>query len=264
MSFQTLTQFFPWGRYSKKLGAKIENPRCAGFFDPTESKARGVRLVTGKEGTIEEGNAVIFYWLVDPNDGIVVDAKFQAYGQSALIGAADTSCELAIGKNYDQAKRIGTELIDKQLRDRGDGSAFPKETSPHLNLILAAMENAAEKCMDIPLPASYSAPPAPHDIGEVREGGYPGWEQLSSDQKMTLIEEVIAKEIRPYIELDAGNVEVLNFINEREVVIAYMGSCTTCFSATGTTLSYIQHVLRSKLHSSLVVIPDLTTYGHTH
>ena len=70
------------------------------------------------------------YWLVDPDDGIIVDARFQAYGQSALIGAAEIACELSVGKNYDQARRIGAELIDKQVRDRPDEPAFPKETSP--------------------------------------------------------------------------------------------------------------------------------------
>lgn len=264
MSLHTLTQSFPWTRYSKKLIAKIEKPRCAGFFTKEQSEERSMRLVEGKEGKPSDGNAVWLYWLVDPDDGIIVDAKFQAYGQSALIGAAEVACELVIGKNYDQAKRIGVDLIDKQVRDKSDEPAFPKETAPHLNLIIGAMENAAEQCMDIPLAVSYVAPPAPLDIGEILEGGYPGWETLSTPQKITLIEEVLNRDVRPYIELDAGGVEVLDLVNEREVQIAYQGSCTSCFSATGTTLSYIQQVLRAKLHPSLVVIPDLSTFQHGH
>jgi len=107
---------------------------------------------------------------------------------------------------------------------------------------------------------SYVAPPAPFDIGEIREGGYPGWVDLTIKQKIALIEEVVASDIRPYIELDAGNVQILNLLNDREVIIAYQGSCTSCFSATGTTLSYIQQILRAKLHPELIVIPDLTTF----
>lgn len=260
MSLQTLTHPFPWSRYSKKLNAKIERPRCFGFFTKNQSEERGMRLAEGKEGTIEDGNLVRLYWLVDPDDGIIVDARFQVYGQSALIGAAEIACELAVGKNYDQARRISAELIDKQARDKPDISAFPKETSPHLNLILGAMDNAADQCMDIPLAANYVAPPAPMDIGEVLEGGYPGWENLSQEQKIALIEEIIARDIRPYIELDAGGIKILDLINGNEVIIAYQGSCTSCFSATGTTLSYIQQVLRGKVHPSLVVIPDLSTF----
>jgi NifU-like protein len=260
MSLNILIQSFPWSRYSKKLNMKIERPRCVGFFTKDQSEERGMRLARGQEGSLEDGNIVCFYWLVDPDDGIIVDARFQTYGQSALIGAAEIACELVIGKNYDQARRIGAELLDKQVRDRPDTPAFPKETSPHLNLVLEAMDHAADQCVDIPLAANYVAPPAPHDIGEVLKGGYPGWEELSRVQKITLIEEIIARDIRPYIELDAGGIQILDLINSNELHIAYQGSCTSCFSATGTTLSYIQQVLRAKLHPSMVVIPDLSNF----
>jgi NifU-like protein len=260
MSLQTLTQPFPWSRYSKKLNAKIERPRCFGFFTKNQSEERGMRLAIGQEGALEDGNLVRIYWLIDPDDGIIVDARFQVYGQSALIGAAEIACELVVGKNYDQARRISTELIDKQVRDRPDTPAFPKETSPHLNLVLGALDQAADQCSDIPLAANYVAPPAPMDIGEVLVGGYPGWENLSKEQKMTLIEEIIARDIRPYIELDAGGIQVIDLINGNEVLITYQGSCTSCFSATGTTLSYIQQVLKGKVHPSLTVTPDLSNF----
>ncbi len=261
MSLHTLTSHFPWSRYSKKLNAKIERPRCFGFFTQEQSKEREMRLALGQEGSIGDGNFVRFYWLIDPNDGLIVDARFQVYGQSALIGAAEIACELVIGKNYDQARRMSADLIDKQARDRSDISAFPKETSSHLNLVLEAIDNAANQCMDIPLATHYVAPPAPIlDIGDILEGGYPGWEMLSKEQKLTLIEEIIARDIRPYIELDAGGVQVLDLVNQNEVLIAYQGSCTSCFSATGTTLSYIQQIIRGKAHPSLIVIPDLSTF----
>lgn len=260
MSLQTLTQAFPWSRYSKKLITKIEKPRSAGFFTKEETDERTMRLAQGKEGEISDGNFIWMYWMVDPDDGIIVDAKFQAYGQSALIGAAEVACELVIGKNYDQARRIGADLIDKQVRDKADVPAFPKETYPHINLVLSAIDHAAEQCMDIPLPISYTATPAPLDIGEVLEGGYPGWLELSQPQKIGLIEEVLDRDVRPYIELDAGGVQVLDLINNREVLIAYQGSCTSCFSATGTTLSYIQQVLRAKIHPDILVIPDMSNF----
>lgn len=258
MSLKSLIQPFPWSRYSKKLNAKIERPRCFGFFAKDQTEERGMFLAIGQEGSIADGNLIRLYWMVDPDDGIIVDARFQVYGQSALIGAAEIACEMVIGKNYDQARRISAELIDKQVRDRSDEPAFPKETSPHLNLVLGAMDAAAELCMEIPLAPNYYAPPAPMDIGEILEGGYPGWENLSKEQRLGLIEEIIARDVRPYIELDAGGIKVLDLVNGQEVLIAYQGSCTSCFSATGTTLSFIQQVLKGKVHPSLTVTPDLS------
>lgn len=257
MGLPALITPFPWVRYSKKLAAKIENPRCMGAFSAEESEARDMRLVEASDGRIEDGNVVRIYWLVDKDDGIIVDAKYQVFGQSALIGAAEAACELLIGKNYDQAKRITADLIDKQVRDRSEDPAFPRETYPHLNLVLGAIEAASEKCTDIPFADSYVAPPVPSDIGEVVEGGYPGFLELPLKKKLAVIEEVLTRDVRPYIALDGGGIEVLNLLQDKEVVIAYQGNCTSCYSSIGTTLSYIQQVLRNKVHPSLLVVPDI-------
>jgi len=257
MALSTLIQSFPWSRYSKKLASRIENPRSVGFFQKEAAEARLMRLAHARAGTIEDGNVIEFFWLVDKDDGIIVDAKFQVFGQSVLIGASDAACEILVGKNYDQAKRLSVELIDKHLRDKSEEPAFPPETYPHLNLVLEAIEAAAEQCTDLPLADTYVAPPVPREIGDVLEGGYPGWQELSLKQKLAVIEEVLNRDVRPYIALDAGGVEVLNLLNDRELIIAYQGSCTSCYSSVGATLSYIQQVLRAKVHPDLIVTPNL-------
>jgi len=255
VSLKALIQPFPWYRYSKKLRERILNPRNSGNFAADEAKERGMRLAVGFDGSIQDGNAVTLYWLVDPDDGIIVDSRFQVYGQSALIGAADATCEVLIGKNYEQARRLGAELIDREVRDKGDVPAFPWETAPHLNLVIGAIEEAADQCADIPVANTYEAPPAPGP-GEVLEGGYPGWETLSESQKSQVIEEVLDHEIRPYIALDGGGVDVVK-VEDPKVMIAYQGNCTSCMSSVGATLSYIQQTLRNRVHPDIVVIPEL-------
>lgn len=257
MTLAALSTPFPWTNYSKKLANKIEKIRNAGFFSSEEAEARDLRLVIGESGKLEDGNIIKFYWLVDKDDGIIVDAKFQVFGQTALLGAAELACDLIIGKNYDQAKRISTTLLDQQARDKPDIAAFPKETAPHLNLVLEALEQASEHCTDLPLASSYVAPPMKMEGLEVREGGYPGWLELSLEQKLIVIEEVLDQDIRPYIALDAGGVEVIRLVNNQELFIAYQGSCTSCYSSVGTTLSYIQQILRAKILPTMIVTPDL-------
>lgn len=252
-----LTTTFPWQRYSKKLAAKIEKPRCAGAFGKEEAEARAVRLAQGVDGSFEDGNIVGLFWLVDKEDGIIIDAKFQVYGQSALIGGAELACELLIGKNYDQARRVTADLIDKQGRERSDTPAFPKEAYPHLNLILGAIDAAAEQCMDIPFADTYVAPPTPASPAEVIPGGYPGWTELPLKKKIAVIEQVMDQDIRPYIALDAGGVTVLNLLNDKELLISYEGACTSCYSSIGATLSYIQQVIRAKVHPDIIVVPDI-------
>ncbi len=248
---------FPWHRYSKKLIKRILSPRLYGRFTEEDTKKRGMRFARGNAGAIDDSNYIELTWIVDPEDGTIVDATYQTFGQSALIGAAEFATELLIGKNYDQAKRISAELIDREARDKGSSFAFPNETYPHLNLVIDAIDQAAEMCGDIPLPTAYAAPPAPTDIGDVPEGGYPGFEALNVQQKLSLIEEILNQDIRPYISLDAGGVEVINLV-DNQVIISYSGACTSCYSSTGATLSYIQQTLRAKLSPALDVTPDFT------
>lgn len=248
---------FPWSSYSKKLALRIENPYCVGTFSEQDAENRELHVAIGREGSLESGNVVHFYWLVDKTDGVIVDARFQAFGHSALIGASEVACELIIGKNYDQARRLSCELIDKHVRDKNNVAAFPEETYAFLNLVIDAQDNAAKSCEGIPLAQNYAAPPLLGNEIEVVEGGYPGFQQLTLQQKLAVIESVIAKEVRPYIEMDAGGIEVINLLNDREVIISYQGACTSCHSATGATLSYIQQILKAKVHPDLEVTPNL-------
>jgi NifU-like protein len=260
MGLASLINTFPWARYSKKVATKIEQARCAGWFSKEEAEARLMRLAEGKDGSVVDGNEVILYWLVDRDDGIIVDARFQVYGQSVLIGAAEAACELLIGKNYDQARRVSADLIDKQVRDKSDMPAFPKETYPHLNLILGAIDAAADQCTDIPFADTYLTTPIPVNMGDVTPGGYSGWLELPLKKKLAVIEQVLDQDIRPYIALDAGGVSVLNLLNDKELVIAYQGSCTSCYSSIGTTLSYIQQIIRAKVHPDITVVPDMNMF----
>lgn len=248
---------FPWYLYSRKLASKVETPRSAGIFKEREAVERGVRLAVGEAGSYADGAVVVLYWLVEKEEGMILDVKYQSFGPSALIGAAESACDLLVGKNYDQAKRITADLIDKQLRDKENEPAFPEPTYPYLNLVLDAIEKASEACSDLPLPSLYVAPPVPLDIGEVREGGYPGWSELTVRQKIAVINEVLDQDIRPYIALDEGGVQVINLLQDKEVIISYQGSCTSCYSSIGSTLTYIQQVLKAKVHPDLTVTPDI-------
>ncbi|MBN4066544.1 NifU family protein [Simkania negevensis] len=248
---------FPWALYSKKMMAKIDHPWSVGFFTEEEASEREMRLVFATEGSVDEENVVQFYWLVDLEDGIIADAKFQVYGHSALIAAAEASCDLVIGKNYDQAGRLNADMVDASLRDKSDLPAFPKETYTHLNLVLGALDQAAQQCEGIPFAKGYVSPVS-ESLDLVLEGeGYPGWPKLNYDQKISMIKDVVDKEIRPYVELDEGGIDVLDFKDDHKVIVAYSGACTTCFSATGATLSAVQQILRAKLSPNIDVIPEM-------
>lgn len=237
--------------YSKKMRDKLDRLLFAGFFTVKQAEEKGMRLVTGREG------GVCLYWLVDEADGIIADAKFQAFGSPGLLAAAEIASELVLRKNYDQASRISADLIDQHVRDQKEIPAFPPEAYRYLNQILSAIDRAVHQCIDIPYAADdYATTPIAWDFEEI-PGGIPGWAEMPQPQKLGILEKVIDQEIRPYVELDAGGVKIRELKENGEVHIAYEGACTTCHSSTGSTLSAIQHILKRRVHPNLTVVPIL-------
>jgi NifU-like protein len=236
--------------FGKKVREKIDRPLFVGFILLADATNRNMRLVTGREGML------CFYWLVDEADGIISDAKFQAFGPPALVAIGEIISEMVLRKNYDQASRLSAELIDQHVRDKKEMAAFSKEAFTYLNQAISAIDRAVYQCLDIPFAAGHDTTPIEYDFGEV-PGGIPGWESFPTGQKRKIIEEIIDKEIRPYVELDAGGIKILSFNEDKEVVIGYEGACTTCPSSTGSTLSAIQKILKARVHPTLFVTPSL-------
>lgn len=251
MSLKKLIRPPYWDLYSKKLKNKITSLRFSGFFTEGEAREKNMRYVKAESGDFV---TVTLFWLVDESDGVIADSKFQAFGPSCLIGAAEALSELVLRKNYDQASRISADLIDQSLQNAKHEPAFPDECNSYLNLLLSALDRAVYQCKDLPFTANYETTPIQLDLST--QEIMANWETLSVEEKKKIIEQVIDQEIRPYIELDMGGVKIVD-LKEWEVFISYQGACTTCYSSTGSTLSAIQEILRSRIHPKLVVTPEL-------
>lgn len=238
---------FYWNEYSHKLKTRILAQRGRGSI---EKSRENLRLVThAKEGVCK------LFLLVSEEDGEIVEAKYLAFGPTALIGAFEVLCELVLRKNYDQAKRISAELMDKHVQTNAKKGAFPIEAYSHMNYVLEVLDEAVKLCEGISLPNGYvSTPVAWLDLDE---GEYPDWNALSDVEKLSTIRAVIEKDVQPYIELDDGGVKITHLKSDTNVVIEYSGSCTSCYAATGSTLSAIQQILRKKVHPEMVVTPNL-------
>jgi NifU-like protein len=252
---QDLTQPFTWEKYNKRIRQKIASVKACGTFKPEESENRPLRQVTSESGALERGARVRLHLLVDTEDGIIVDARYEVFGPSALVAALEACVEIIVGKNYDQAHRLSSDVIDKHLREGKEAQSLPPEAHPYLGLLLDALDKATSQCTDIALSATYISSPLTDALkeGQILED----WPARSIEEKLAIVRQVVETEVRPYVEMDAGGVEVLRIQNENEVVIVYSGSCNGCFSSTGATLSGIQSILQAKIHPSLVVIPQL-------
>lgn len=77
----------------------------------------------------------------------------------------------------------------------------------------------------------------------------------SSDPVIQQIEEILDRTIRPGLQADGGDVEVLSLENN-ELKIVYQGACGGCPSSMMGTLDAIQGILRNELgNENLTVTP---------
>jgi NifU-like protein len=75
--------------------------------------------------------------------------------------------------------------------------------------------------------------------------------KLTTLQKIALIQEIIEREIRPGLQADGGDIELID-IDSNRVIIALRGMCTGCVMS-GVTVSGIQTKLRELVSQEIVV-----------
>lgn len=72
--------------------------------------------------------------------------------------------------------------------------------------------------------------------------------------ELRAIEEILDRTIRPGLQSDGGDIEIVKFENNQLHVI-YQGACGTCPSSTTGTLMAIEGILRDEFNPAIEVIP---------
>ncbi len=95
--------------YSPKVVDHYENPRNVGSFDKTLDT-----VGTGIVGAPECGDVMKLQIQVDPETGIIADAKFKTFGCGSAIASSSLATEWLKGKSLDDAMAIkNTEIVEE-------------------------------------------------------------------------------------------------------------------------------------------------------
>lgn len=78
-----------------------------------------------------------------------------------------------------------------------------------------------------------------------------------STPELAAIEEILDRTIRPGLQADGGDVEVLSFENN-ELKILYQGACGGCPSSSMGTLDAIQGILRNELQNESITVTPVS------
>ncbi len=73
-------------------------------------------------------------------------------------------------------------------------------------------------------------------------------------QEIQDIESILDRTIRPGLQGDGGDIEVLGYENNK-LMVRYQGACGTCPSSTSGTLMAIEGILRDEYNAEIEVIP---------
>ena len=96
--------------YSDKVIDHYENPRNVGSFDKAD-----VTVGTGMVGAPACGDVMKLQIKVNPQTGLIEDAKFKTYGCGSAIASSSLVTEWVKGKSLDEALTIKNTQIAQEL-----------------------------------------------------------------------------------------------------------------------------------------------------
>ena len=96
--------------YSDKVLEHYNNPRNVGSFD-----AKALDVGTGLVGAPECGDVMKLQIRVNPETGVIEDAKFKTFGCGSAIASSSLATEWLKGKSVDEALAIKNTQIVEEL-----------------------------------------------------------------------------------------------------------------------------------------------------
>ena len=96
--------------YSEKVVEHYENPRNVGSFDKGDDT-----VGTGMVGAPACGDVMKLQIKVNPDTGLIEDARFKTYGCGSAIASSSLVTEWVKGKSLDEAMTIKNTQIAEEL-----------------------------------------------------------------------------------------------------------------------------------------------------
>jgi NifU-like protein len=242
-------------KFSRKIESLAASPRHRGAFFTEDATAKDLALVTAKYKDIK------VYWLVDPQSDLIYDAKFFSYGGPVSMAMGEILCSLVRGMKLETACETTIEEIENLLRDEPGTPATlqPAETAfANLPMLLDTARETYPSAKALAL-ASLQLKQAtsvdPRRGYESASEADAAWLAKPKQEQLDQIELVLNNDIRPGLNMDGGDLQVLDLEEGKKLSVRYEGACGSCGSSVGATLSFIEDTLRRQLYGGMQVTP---------
>ena len=243
-------------KFSQKIESIASAPKFRGAFFTEDAASKNLALVTAKYRDIK------VYWLVDPYSDLIYEAKFFSYGGTLSIATGDTLSQLAKGMKVESATSLTIAQLESMLRDTPETPATSAPMEEAFNSLPALLKAVSDS-----YPAAKAMAFATIQVKATQNPGtrtttYADltaadelWLKKSKEEQIAAIDEIIAKDIRPGLNFDGGDLQIVDIVDGAKLSIKYQGACGSCGSSTGATLSYIEDTLRKQIFGGMQVIP---------
>ena len=268
--------------YTDKVKDHFLHPRNVGEVENPDG--------VGEVGSMACGDALRLSFKVDENHRIV-DVKFQTFGCASAIASSSALTEMIKGMSLEEAEKLtnediadflgglpmekmhcsvmGKDALKNAIQNFRGGAAEEvegnivcecfgvtdrqiEETVRDHNL--QSIEDVTHyikagggcgKCHD----SIQGIIDAIHQKAEVKPKRVP---KLTNIQKIKLIEETLDREIKPALQQDGGNIELVD-VDGDTVFVKLVGTCATCAASELTLKHYVESKLRELVTPDLVV-----------
>jgi len=268
--------------YTNTVKDHFLNPRNVGVIEDADG--------IGEVGSLACGDALTLYLKLDENERIK-DAKFQTFGCASAIASSSALTEMIKGLSLAEAEKITNENIADFLgglpkekmhcsvmgRDALEkavanyrGEAEKKVEGEivcecfgitDLEIERAVRENSLKTIEDVThyVKAGGGCESCHEKIQEIIDTSL-GKERpakkkvirLTNIQKIKLIEETLAREIKPALKKDGGDIELVD-VDGNNVLVKLQGTCATCSASQITLKHYVESKLREFVTPELLV-----------
>ena len=267
--------------YSEKVLEHFLQPHNVGEVENPD----GVALV----GNIACGDALKLSFKLDEN-GRIKEAKFKTFGCASAIAAASALTEMIKGKTVEEAEKLTDQDIADYLgglpKEKMHCSVMGREALEkaiaHFKGVPApeAEGKIICECFGVTEP-EIERVVREHHLKTVEEvtnytkagGGCGGCHEaiqeiidrmivqvrpdvtrpkLTNLQKIKMIEDTIAREIRPSLQHDGGDIELIDVVGNK-VLVATRGACATCAAVHLTLKDFVEAKLRELVWPELEV-----------
>ncbi len=269
--------------YTDKVKDHFINPRNVGVIENPDG--------IGEVGSLACGDALKLTFKLDDDKEKVSDAKFQTFGCASAIASSSALTEMLKGLTIEEAGKITNDDIAEYLgglpkekmhcsvmgRDALEKAITYYKGEPEkkregdvvcecfgvtdVEIKRAVTENKLTLLEDVTdyVKAGGGCGNC-HDriqeiidsVMEIKQVKKKKTKELTTIQKIRLLEDVLEKEIKPVLKKDGGNIELID-LDGTDVLVELRGACANCKTSQVTIKNFIENKIQELVSPELIV-----------